>query len=252
MFEQSFVGNVPKTNRGWTLVASMALQVGGIAVLSVVPLLHPELLPRAAFSSILLAPALPPGPPPGPPPKEIPHAVAPRPQAERDTTFHAPGPHLNPVANIVEEPMEASAPSTPTGPYVVGSPGPATPGHAFTPPAPPKPAAEVRPAPAAEPKGAPPARLIAGGKVQEGLLISRVVPVYPRLAIQNRLEGQVVFHAIISREGLIESLTVTSGHPAFVAAAREAVRQWRYRPTLLNGEPCEVETTITVSFTLKR
>jgi TonB family protein len=93
-------------------------------------------------------------------------------------------------------------------------------------------------------------------KLSEGVLqaqlISRVEPRYPRLAVQTRQSGTVVLHAIISRDGRINELEVVSGSPFFVQAALDAVRQWRYRPTMLNGEPVEVETTITVQFLLQR
>jgi protein TonB len=86
--------------------------------------------------------------------------------------------------------------------------------------------------------------------VQRALLISRPEPRYPPLAMQTRKEGTVLLHAIISRDGRISDLEVVSGSPWFVQAALEAVRQWRYRPTILNGEPVEVETSITVIFRL--
>ena len=92
-------------------------------------------------------------------------------------------------------------------------------------------------------------------KVSEGVeqaqLISRIEPRYPPLALQIKKEGTVILHAIISRDGSITALDVLSGHPLLVKAALDAVRQWRYRPTLLNGEPVEVETTITVIFRLQ-
>jgi protein TonB len=92
-------------------------------------------------------------------------------------------------------------------------------------------------------------------KVSEGVLqaqlVSRIEPRYPQLALQTRQSGTVVLHAIISRDGHINALEVVSGSPFFVQAALDAVRQWRYRPTMLNGEPVEVDTTITVIFRLK-
>jgi len=92
-------------------------------------------------------------------------------------------------------------------------------------------------------------------KVSEGVLqaqlVSRIEPRYPRLALETRQSGTVVLHAIISRDGHITALEVVSGSPFFVQAALDAVRQWRYRPTMLNGEPVEVDTTITVIFQLK-
>jgi protein TonB len=86
--------------------------------------------------------------------------------------------------------------------------------------------------------------------VQAGLLIHRVEPDYPALARQTHLQGTVQLHAVIARNGSIESLEALSGHPLLVKAALDAVRQWRYRPTLLSGEPVEVETYITVHFVL--
>jgi periplasmic protein TonB len=84
----------------------------------------------------------------------------------------------------------------------------------------------------------------------EGNLIFRVQPTYPPLAKQARVQGAVEMRAIISKTGAIENLTVVSGHPMLAASAVEAVRQWRYRPYLLNSEPIEVETEITVNFVL--
>ena len=91
-------------------------------------------------------------------------------------------------------------------------------------------------------------------KMSEGVLqaqlITRVEPRYPALALQTKTEGVVRLHAIISRDGRITSLDILSGHPLLIHAALEAVSQWRYRPTMLNGDPVEVETTITVIFRL--
>jgi periplasmic protein TonB len=93
-------------------------------------------------------------------------------------------------------------------------------------------------------------KIVEGG-VEQAQLISRIEPRYPPLALQIKKEGTVILHAIISRDGSITALDVISGHPLLVKAALDAVRQWRYRPTLLNGEPVEVETTITVIFRLQ-
>jgi periplasmic protein TonB len=86
--------------------------------------------------------------------------------------------------------------------------------------------------------------------VMEGNLVHRAEPTYPPLAIQTRTQGQVVLQAMIRREGKIENLQVISGHPFLVKAAIDAVRQWRYQPYVLNGEPVEVETRVTVNFVL--
>ena len=87
-------------------------------------------------------------------------------------------------------------------------------------------------------------------RMLEGSLVRRVRPDYPPLARAARIQGEVVLFAIIGKQGMIENLRVLRGHPMLVAAAIEAVRQWRYRPYILNGEPIEVETEITVNFTL--
>lgn len=85
---------------------------------------------------------------------------------------------------------------------------------------------------------------------QMAQLIRRVEPIYPPLARQIQREGRVELHAIISAAGTIESLEVISGDPLFIQSALSAVREWRYRPTILNGRPIEIDTHITVIYTL--
>ncbi|MFI5103977.1 MAG: energy transducer TonB [Terriglobales bacterium] len=85
-------------------------------------------------------------------------------------------------------------------------------------------------------------------QLTEAQLLSRVEPVYPRIAVLTGVQGQVKLHAIIARDGTIQSLSAISGHPLLVRAALDAVGQWRYRPYILNGEAVEVETFITVNF----
>jgi protein TonB len=84
----------------------------------------------------------------------------------------------------------------------------------------------------------------------EANLLHKVQPIYPPIARQARVQGAVELRAIIGKTGTIENLVVVRGHPMLSAAAIAAVRQWRYRPYLLNGEPIEVETEITVNFLL--
>jgi protein TonB len=84
--------------------------------------------------------------------------------------------------------------------------------------------------------------------LSEAALVNKVEPVYPRIAIISGTQGEVRLHAIIAKDGSIQSLNVISGHPTLAAAALAAVRQWRYQPYKLNGEPVEVETFITVNF----
>jgi protein TonB len=100
------------------------------------------------------------------------------------------------------------------------------------------------------PPKATPKRVTVGGNVQAARLVNRVQPLYPPLARQTRISGTVKLHAIIGKNGAVEQLQVVSGHPLLVQSALDAVRQWRYQPTLLNGDPVEVDTEIDVIFSL--
>ena len=104
--------------------------------------------------------------------------------------------------------------------------------------------------PIAVPKVATPQRVRVSQGVSQGLLIHQVKPTYPPLARQARIQGTVVLQAVIAKDGTIQGLKVVSGHPMLTGAAVEAVKQWRYKPYFLNGEPVEVETVVTVNFTL--
>jgi protein TonB len=105
-------------------------------------------------------------------------------------------------------------------------------------------------APPPPPKAAGPKRVTVGGNVQAARLVNRVQPLYPPLARQTRISGTVKLHAIIGKNGAVEQLQVVSGHPLLVQSALDAVKQWRYQPTLLNGDPVEVDTEIDVIFSL--
>jgi protein TonB len=98
-----------------------------------------------------------------------------------------------------------------------------------------------------------PHRIRQAGNVQAGLLCGGVAPpLYPPLARQTRVSGTVRLHAIVGEDGSIQSLEVVSGHPLLIQAALDAVKQWRYKPTVLNGTPVEVDTTIDVIFNLNQ
>jgi protein TonB len=104
--------------------------------------------------------------------------------------------------------------------------------------------------PGPQPTLAPPKVVRVSSGVSAGLLIRRIQPNYPPLARQARISGSVMLDAVISKDGSIEDLKVISGHPMLVTAAVEAVKQWKYRPYLLNGDPVEVQTQIQVNFRL--
>jgi protein TonB len=97
---------------------------------------------------------------------------------------------------------------------------------------------------------AAPARIKQGGEVTAASIITQTRPAYPSLARQARIQGTVVLHAIIDKEGKVAQLEVVSGHPLLVQSALDAVKLWRYKPTQLNGDPVEVDTTIQVTFTM--
>src|SRR5438445_3597416 len=95
-------------------------------------------------------------------------------------------------------------------------------------------------------------RIRVGGNVQQAKLVKQPRPVYPPLAKQARIQGVVRLNAIIGKDGTIQDIKAASGHPLLVPAALEAVRQWVYKPTLLNGNPVEVVTVVDVNFTLSQ
>ena len=113
-------------------------------------------------------------------------------------------------------------------------------------------APQFAPPPPPPPKVVTPKRITIGGNVQQAKLVRQPKPVYPPLAKQARISGVVHLAAVISKDGTIQDLKVISGHPLLIPSALEAVKQWVYQPTLLNGEPVEVSTQIDVNFTLSQ
>jgi protein TonB len=114
------------------------------------------------------------------------------------------------------------------------------------------PTAALPPPPPPVKKDIAPKRITIGGNVQQAKLVRQPKPVYPPLAKQARISGVVHLAAVISKDGTIQDLKVISGHPLLIPSALEAVKQWVYQPTLLNGEPVEVSTQIDVNFTLSQ
>ncbi len=91
-----------------------------------------------------------------------------------------------------------------------------------------------------------------GGNVEQANLLSQVIPMYPAQAKQDRVQGTVQLQIIIDKEGHVTDISLLGGPEALVQAAVDAVKQWTYKPTLLNGEPVRVETTVNVNFTLSQ
>jgi len=93
-------------------------------------------------------------------------------------------------------------------------------------------------------------RIRVSSGVTQGMVIRRVEPTYPQIARQARVQGVVILQAVIGKDGAIQNLHVVSGHPLLTTAAMDAVKQWRYKPYILNGDPVEVDTTVEVRFNL--
>lgn len=243
MFEDSLIesGGALKTKRPAATAASLVLQSVLVAALAALPLLYTEALPKVSLTSLVA-----PGPPPGAP-APAGTEVKRRAASPRDSDMLGPKlrePQAIPrvIAHIEED--EAPPPTFPSqGPGVYGSTGPGS-GNSplniivnLTPPT-----------VVSRPSISTPLRVSQG--VAQGFLVREVKPVYPPLARQARIQGAVILEAIIGKNGSIENLRLVSGHPMLAPAAIEAVRQWRYRPYTLNGQPVDVETQVTVNFVL--
>ncbi len=251
MFEQTFVDDIGKTHKSWTVLVSFLGQCVLIGVAILIPLIYTDSLPRTQLTSFLVAP--PPPPPPPPPPAAAPvkiQRVIPR-QFDAGRLM-APKVIPKDIAMIKEE--ELPPPSAGAVGVMGGIPG-GVPGGgpggviggiiSSVPIAAPPPPPPVKEAPKA------PQRIRVGGNVQQAKLLRQPRPLYPPLAKQARIQGTVRFNAIIGKDGAIQNLQVVSGHPLLIPSATEAVKQWVYQPTLLNGEPVEVVTQIDVNFTLQ-
>ncbi len=253
MFERSFLPP-GRTARPWTVLVSFAGQMALVGLAVLVPLIYNETLPAARLIDILLAPTPPPGrPTESSPPKMLKMVAKAPPRAITEHGLIAPATVPSKVALLIEEPLE-TAPTSYGEAGVPGGIGTATSlgnsALARMIESIPKPA---EPPPAALPKPETPPvirRIVVGGLVQAAKLISQPLPVYPALARQARISGVVKLHALIGADGAIANLRLISGHPLLAPAAMEAVKKWRYQPTLLNGNPVEVDTEVSVTFAL--
>jgi protein TonB len=240
MFEDSLVESSGrlKTKRGWTTVTSFLIQIGMIGVLILIPLIYTEALPKASLSTFLVAP--PPPPPPPPPAPATPQVVRKVTTDIIDGALRTPTKIPDKIQKIVED--EAPPPTSSGVPGAVGGvPGGVQNGVL---------GGVLSAANATAPKIAAPQKARVSSGVMAGNLVNKVNPQYPMIAKQARITGSVVLQATISKSGAIENLKVVSGHPMLINAAMDAVRQWKYKPYFLNGEAVEVETTVTVNFTM--
>ena len=225
------------SHRGWTTLISFAVQAVAVGSLLLLPLFYTEGLPRLAMLAPLLAPA----PPPAAPPTPRPNSPA-TPQSNLMGDRLVSPAQIPPTVTMLTDAEPPPPMIDPSAPGVRdGTGGPNARGTVLD---------SVLGSDLALPPPPPAVHHPPVSRMMEGNLVHRVQPDYPPWARQVRVHGLVVLRATISREGAIEDLQVMSGHPMLVKAAVEAVRQWRYRPYELNGEPVEVETEVKVNFVL--
>jgi len=235
MFNELIESSLEKkrSNTSWSVIVSAIIQISALLVLILIPLIYTQALPKAMLSTLLVAPP-PPPPPPPPPVKDIIKPVARLIQSGKLMQPRAI-PKDVAVFKEAELPPDVVNNTNQTGVFggipgqgLMAASGPVVP----------------------PPKAAAPVRIKQGGEVTAASIITQTRPVYPALARQARIQGTVVLHAIIDKDGQVAKLEVVSGHPLLVQSALDAVKQWRYKPTQLNGEPVEVDTTIQVTFTM--
>jgi protein TonB len=240
-----------------TLVVSVATHGSLIAALILIPLFQEQLLPHMAMFEPL--------PPPTVRASAVPLAATPQ-QSARAQTAPAPTALLAPleipreIARYVDQPIAGTEGFSVAGPGGGGnSPFGTVPlgidtggREASPPPAPPAPPPAPPKAPDVAPAPATPVRR--GGDLMKSSLVHQVTPIYPPLAIKTRTEGAVTIEAVITRQGTIDParVRILKGHILLDQAALDAVLQWRYKPTTLNGETVEILTTISINFSMAR
>ena len=244
MFEQSLLLDNAAAKKTGAMAASLSMQTLLVGILIALPLIYSDRLPDV-HQWIPLSLPLPPPPP-------LPQHAQTAASSSASRSALAPARIFTPrhIADLSQIPEIAFVEAPPT--FATGADN-GVPGGTGVPSAlsqlfresipPPKPRVADAPAIPAKP-------IVVGGDVQTAKLLKRVVPAYPPLARQARVTGTVQLLGVIAKDGTIQQLQVVSGHPLLVKAALDAVRQWVYRPTLLNGQAVEVIAPIDVIFTL--
>jgi periplasmic protein TonB len=229
MFRETLLESAPSSRKRkrWPMAMAFTAEVVAATLLVVLPLLSTGVITVSAHAPMVTSLGRP----------DL-HRPTPRPPSGHGTSVPAVTivfverccAHHTPAGPSPQEPNE------PEGPPSLGytGPGPGVSNLPFSGPATPPTLKHVGP--------------IRLSVMSEGQLMNRVEPVYPRVAVMTGTQGEVRLHAIIAKDGSIQSLNVVRGHPLLARAAEDAVRQWRYRPYYLNGEAVEVETFITVNF----
>lgn len=244
MFDDLVVSsaNPKKTHTPWAVVLSSIVQAAILGVFILIPLIYTEALPKETLTTFLVAPA--PPPPPPPPAAAIQRIVKPVVRLIHNGQMMAPTVIPKKVEMIKEEELPpdvgsvgvtGGVPGGIAGGSAGGVLGGIIGGVGSNMPPPPK---------------AAPSRIRVGGNVQAAKMLRQIMPVYPPIAKTAHISGTVVLHAVIGKDGSVQDLQYVSGPPLLMKNAMDAVKQWRYQPTQLNGEPVEVDTTISVVFTL--
>jgi protein TonB len=232
MFDQLIVsGEMQKTHKPWAVTLSAIVQTIILGVMILIPLIYTEALPQGLLNTFLVAPA---PPPPPPPPQPVVKEIR-APKVINIQKMTAPTVIPKTIAILKDE---APVIYTNSGDGVAGGTGNVLNGLIGSGPV------------APPPPPATPSRIRVGGNVEAASLINKVTPQYPPIAKTAHVSGTVVLHAIIGKDGTIKELQYISGPPLLMKSAMDAVKEWRYKPTQLNGEPVEVDTTVDVVFTL--
>jgi periplasmic protein TonB len=235
-----------KTKQGTTLFMSMVFQVGLLALMLIIPLLVTPALPKSFLATMLTAPPPPAAPPPPPPAAPVVHV---KPTARLIEAGKLMAPKSIPKdVNIIKEdaPPPDVGVSQVTGGVVGGVPGGQIGGVlggiiggvSTAAPPPPPPPAPVQ------------TRITKGGDVMMATAINKVTPVYPQLARQARVQGTVRLHTLIDKDGKVIDATYVSGPAMLAQSAIDAVKQWRFHPTMLNNTPVQVECVFELNFSL--
>jgi periplasmic protein TonB len=228
-----------QNRRGVSAFVSFTLEAAIVALAIILPMLVTHTLPLPELTTTLVAPPAP--APPPPPASPAAHAPVVKASPVQLDALRTP----TQIPKTVDTAPESATPAPPS--TVAGVPGGVVGGVAGGTPGGVLGGILNSGSAPAQPKLQ---RVKVSQGVSQGLLTHKVEPRYPALAKQARIQGSVVLNAVISKQGAIQNLRVVSGSPMLVPAALEAVKQWRYKPYVLNGSPVEVETNVTVNFKL--
>jgi len=243
---ESTPGGKKKTNKSWTVFLSAGAQAALVLIIMIVPLLVTPALPKSLLQSTLLAPP-PPAAPPPPPQVQVVKITKPQVRMIEQGRLTAPKSIPKEVKLVKEEELPPDVPTASVQHGVAGGVPGGLPGGVLDSIVS---ASSSAPPPPPPPKEVTPTRIAVGGDVQKSKLINQVLPVYPRMAQQMRIQGTVRLHAIISADGRVTELNFVSGPAQLMQAALDAVKQWRFSPTTLNNTPVQVECVFDVKFVL--